>query len=73
MVLNSFETIHEGLVTKTNEFAGRENSFRWNALLNFSNNIGNSTYSPKWILMKKVTMQTMKVLSQHLLIMKCMP
>ena len=67
MVVNSFETIHEGLVTKANEFAGRENSFRWNVLLNFSNDIGMSTYSPKWIFMKKVTMQTMKVLSQHLL------
>ena len=72
-MLNSFEAIYEGLVTKANDFAGRENSFRWNVLRNFSNDIAMSTYSPKWIFMKKLTMQTMKVISQNVCMIMCMP
>ena len=62
MVLNSFETIYEGLVTKANDFAGRDDSFRLKMLLNFANDIGFSTYSPKWASMKKLTLQTLKVI-----------
>ena len=62
MVLNGFETIYEGLVTKADAFAGRDNSFRLKMLANFANDIVFSTYSPKWASMKKLTMQTLKVI-----------
>ena len=63
MVLNSYETIYEGLVTRANDFAGRSSLVRMKMLVDNCDNIAFSTFSPKWIQMKKITMQTLKVWS----------
>ena len=61
VILNSFDTIYEALVTKTLEFAGRPPFYRMALMRNFSDDIAFTTFSKKWVFLKKVTMQTLKV------------
>ena len=68
VVLNSFESIYEALVTKANDFAGRAPFYRMDLLRKFGDDIAFTTYSKKWMFLKKVTMQSLKVTIQsHLL------
>ena len=68
VVLNSFESIYEALVTKANDFAGRAPFYRMELLNGFCEDVSFSTYSKKWVFLKKLTMQSLKVTIQSQLL-----
>ena len=61
VVLSSFETIFEALVTKATEFAGRPGSFRMDVLKGYIEDVAFTSYSRNWVFLKKTTMQALKV------------
>ena len=61
IVLNSFDTIYEALVTQANNFAGREKTYRFKAIFSNSPDVLLGDFTPKWIYMKKTAMQVLKV------------
>ena len=66
VVLNSFDSIYEALVTKANDFAGRPPFYRMELLRRFCDDVAFTTYSKKWIFLKKLTMQSLKVTVQSI-------
>ena len=61
VVLNSHETIHEALVTKATEFAGRPGTYRTDILRRGRAGVAFSTYSKEWAFRKKAAMRALKV------------
>ena len=61
VVLNSFETIYEGLVTQANNFAGRIETYRVQAFVSHCPDVLFGDFNEKWVYMKKTAMQVLKV------------
>ena len=61
IVLSTHDLIYEALVTRSNDFAGRPWLYTAKAILYFADDIVFNDFTPKWIYMKKLTMQSLKM------------
>ena len=59
LVVSNYELIHEVLVSKSTEFAGRPKSYRGTAI--FGDDISFANFSPQWVLAKKNAMLALKM------------
>ena len=61
VVLSSHELIHEALVSRSNDFAGRQENYRAGVMLKFCSDIIFTGFTSKWIYTKKLAMQSLKM------------
>ena len=61
VVLSSYELIHEALVSRSNDFAGRPENYRAGVMLKFCDDILFTDFTPKWVYTKKLAMQSLKM------------
>ena len=61
VVLSSYELIHEALVSRSNDFAGRPENYRAGVMLKFCDDVLFTDFTPKWIYTKKLAMQSLKM------------
>ncbi len=58
--------LREMLIAKSNDFAGRPHMFRCMQFLNCAGDVIISDYSPKWIMMKKAFINTLKMYGERM-------
>ena len=61
IVLSTHDLIYEALVTRSNDFAGRPRQYTAKVMLNFAEDLVFGDFTAKWIYMKKLTMQSLKM------------
>ncbi len=66
IVVSGENELREMIVTKPNDFAGRPYMFRWQQLISGEQQISGGDYCPKWIMMKKAFIKTMKMYGERL-------